>query len=170
MSIRVLAALLAAAIFSPAHAAMRADSCPVGVLLTVSGKINRFTHPELKEYRFGDAEFARLPTSTLRTGTLWTSASDWTGPTLQSVLQATGVDASATVVRPHALNDYFLTIPLADLAEYGPVVAHTRDGKRLKPEKFGPLFLMFPRDQHDDLRSPAGTSKFVWGLCRLEVR
>jgi hypothetical protein len=59
---------------------------------------------------------------------------------------------------------------MSDLATYGPLIAHTKDGKRITDLKHGPLFIVFPRDKHPELKSPAAGVKFVWALCKIEVQ
>jgi hypothetical protein len=61
-------------------------------------------------------------------------------------------------------------IPLTDLATYGPLVAHTKDGQRITDPKHGPLFIAYPRDQHPELQTQAAGVKFVWALCKIEVQ
>lgn len=50
-----------------------------------------------------------------------------------------GVDASATKLRAVAHDGFAAMIPLTDLAVYGPLVAHAKDGQRITDTKHGPL-------------------------------
>lgn len=152
--------------------ALAADSpeCPSGAMLAVTGKIKNFNDKASASYRFSEAELLKLPTKKLKTGSEWTPVAEWTGPTIDQVLKAVGVDASATKLRAVAHDGFAAMIPLTDLATYGPLVAHTKDGQRITDTKHGPLFVAYPRDKHPELQTQAAGVKFVWALCKLEVQ
>lgn len=160
------AALLTTVLVVPCKAA---EDCLPGEFLTISGKINRFTDAKRKVYVFSEAEFIKLPSIRMRTSSVWTPVSDWTGPSLKSILEKVGVEPSATKLHPIALDEFASTIPLQDVAKYEPVVAHSRDGKRLLDAKYGPMFIVYPRDSHPELQNPTAETKFVWALCKIEV-
>lgn len=63
------------------------------------------------------------------------------------------------------------TIPWSDMDRYGIILAHSQNGDRLSKRKFGPLFLMYPRDQYASvLDTPTGTEKFIWQVCGIHVQ
>ncbi|WP_374563693.1 molybdopterin-dependent oxidoreductase [Ideonella sp.] len=162
-------ATLMALAASPAHAADSTE-CPAGAMLAVSGKIKNFNDKASASYRYSEAELLKLPTKKLKTGSEWTPVAEWTGPTIAEVLKAAGVDPSATKLRAVAHDGFAAIIPLTDLATYGPLVAHTKDGQRITDTKHGPLFVAYPRDQHPELQTQAAGVKFVWALCKIEVQ
>jgi hypothetical protein len=163
------AALMAVtALIQPAHA--DSPECPTGAVLAVTGKIKRFNDKATASYRFNEAELLKLPTKKLKTGSEWTPVAEWAGPTIDEVLKVAGVDASATKLRAVAHDGFAAMIPLTDLATYGPLVAHTKDGQRITDPKHGPLFIAYPRDQHPELQTQAAGVKFVWALCKIEVQ
>ena len=165
------AALLAVALSIPA-AAQAADSpeCPTGAVLAVTGRIKNFNDKTTASYRYSEADLLKLPTKKLKSGSEWTPVVEWTGPTIEQVLKAAGVDASATRLRAVAHDGFAAIIPLSDLAAYGPLVAHTKDGQRIADPKHGPLFIAYPRDQHPELQTAAAGVKFVYALCKIEVQ
>lgn len=173
MTIKLTAAAMALAAFttlSPAAHAADSPECPVGAMLAVTGKIKNFNDKATASYRFSEAELLKLPTKKLKAGSEWTPAVEWTGPTIEQVLKVAGIDASATKLRAVAHDGFAAMIPLTDLAKYGPLVAHTKDGQRITDTKHGPLYVAYPRDQHPELQTQAAGVKFVWALCKLEVQ
>lgn len=164
------AAFVAITALTQASHAADSTECPVGAMLAVTGKIKNFNDKASASYRFGEAELLKLPTKKLKTGSEWTPVAEWTGPTIEQVLNVAGVDASATKLRAVAHDGFAAIIPLTDLATYGPLVAHTQDGRRITDPKHGPLFIAYPRDQHPELQTAAAGVKFVYALCKIEVQ
>jgi hypothetical protein len=164
--VSVAAALMTTALTVPCKAA---EDCLPGEFLTISGKIKRFTDAKRKVYVFSETDLINLPPTKIRTSSVWTPVSDWTGPSLKSILDKVGVEQSATKLHPIALDEFASTIPLQDIGKYEPVVAHSRDGKRLLDAKYGPMFIVYPRDSHPELQNPTAETKFVWALCKIEV-
>lgn len=165
------ATLLAAALLIP-MATQAADSpeCPAGAVLAVTGRIKNFNDKTTASYCYSEADLLKLPTKKLKSGSEWTPVVEWAGPTIEEVLKSAGVDASATKLRAVAHDGFAAMIPLADLATYGPLVAHTKDGQRIADPKHGPLFIAYPRDQHAELQTAAAGVKFVYALCKIEVQ
>ena len=120
---------------------------------------------------FSEAEVLAMPTESITTLTDWRPRTDYVGPSLASVLKAAGaVVDERTRVQLTALNDYSVTIPGSDLQRYRPVLAHTSGGKRLARRDFGPLWLMYPRDDHEELRNNASAAgKMIWQVTRITV-
>ena len=72
-------------------------------------------------------------------------------------------------VRLVALNDYAVEIPVADVEDALPIVAHSRDGERMSIRDKGPYWVMYPFDEGPDYRSERHFSRSVWQLVRIEV-
>lgn len=137
-------------------------------LLTVSGSIGRVNNDKTGAYKFSDAEFMKLPTVSITTGTAWTPTSVFVGPLLADVMQAAGVTAGTLMLK--AMDDYSTLIPWDDLTRYGVILAHTQDGQRLTEQRWGPLWIIYPRDQNpNELKGPIAQSRFVWQVDRIEV-
>ena len=117
--------------------------------------------------RFSEAAILALPVSVITTGTEWTPVSRFEGPLLSDVLKLQpGQTGNLKVL---ALNHYGVTIPVGDLARFGPILAHTRNGVRMKRDDFGPLFIVYPRDRYRALRAPNMAARMVWQVCRIDV-
>ena len=84
-------------------------------------------------------------------------------------MRAVGVTSGTLIFR--ALNDYSAPIPWEDLVRYGVILAHTKDGQRLRARRWGPLWAIYPRDQYPAaLRGPIAESRFIWQVDRIEAR
>jgi hypothetical protein len=138
-------------------------------LLTVSGRIRRTNDAEGKAFRFSEEEFFRLPQHAIVTATVWTPRSRFEGPLLSDVLQHVGAEGRELYMS--ALNDYTISIPWEDMDRYGVILAHSRNGARMGPSNYGPLWLMYPRDQYPEaLSGPLASARYIWQVKAIEVR
>lgn len=118
---------------------------------------------------FDRAGLEALPQAEIMTATPWNeTASLYRGPTLASVLEHLGV--SGQTVRARALNDYAVDVPLEEAVRYGAILALQADGHYLRVRDKGPLFLMFPFDQRDELKTEVWYSRAIWQLHAIDVR
>ena len=138
------------------------------VLLSVSGRIGRITNAETETYDFSEADFLKLATTSITTGTPWTPTSVFVGPLLADVMRVAGVTSGTLTFK--TLNDYSAPIPWDDLLRYGVILAHSQDGERLKNNRWGPLWTIYPRDQNlAALKGPIAESRFIWQVDRIEA-
>jgi len=84
---------------------------------------------------------------------------------LLALLEAEGQTATAT-----ALNDYVIDIPIEDFERFDVVLAYRMDGDRLLPSDKGPLWIVYPRDQHAELQDIRYDYRWVWQLQRLDIQ
>lgn len=121
------------------------------------------------EIALSESQLLALPTHTITTATEWTPRSRFEGPLLSDVLALAKVRGKS--IRLFALDDYSITIPWSDMDRYGIILAHSQNGEHLSKRKFGPLFLVYPRDQYASmLDTPTGTEKFTWQVCGIHVQ
>jgi hypothetical protein len=155
-------------LLAPAGVAGEGLPPPQGpVLLSVSGRIAHVTAPGRAE--FDRAALQRLGLHTVRTTTVWTDGvGTFEGPLLCDVLDRVGAEGKVLVAR--ALNDYAVEIPVEDCRKYPVVLALTLDGRELHRRDKGPIWIVYPRDDHAELRSEQVNTRWVWQLDRLEVR
>jgi hypothetical protein len=138
-------------------------------LLIVAGRIRRTNDDERKTYRFSEEEFLSLPQASITTATVWTPRSHFEGPRLMDVLRH--VEAKGDEIRLRALNDYSITIPWGDMERYRVILAHSRNGVRMAASTYGPLWLMYPRDEFpDELTGPLAGTKYIWQVRAIEVQ
>lgn len=161
---RLVIICLAAAWLVGAGAIARADG---PALLTISGFID--PEPPARTVRFDREGLEALGVHTVRTSTVWTDGThEFIGPRLCDLLDHVG--AYGTLVEARALNDYFVTIPIEDCRTYDVILALTQDGVPLTPRDRGPIWVVYPRDDHRDLADPMMNSRWIWQLSELIVR
>ncbi|MCB5177481.1 MULTISPECIES: molybdopterin-dependent oxidoreductase [Microvirga] len=148
-----------------AHAA---ESLPVPsgpVLLTVSGAIERTNAPG--EARFDRAMLDAMEEASLSTLTVWADeVQHYEGVPLRAVLDRVGY--KGTHLRATASDAYEVTIPLSDL-QYEPLIALRANGRDLTLRDKGPLWIVYPRDDHKVLQDQRYDSRWIWHLSRLQV-
>lgn len=119
-----------------------------------------------KVYKLSAGQFQTLPQSSITTATTWTPVSKFTGVKMEEIMRVTG--AKGDFAQVYALDDYSVRIPIADFKLYGVVLASSMNGKPLDPSKFGPYFLIYPKDKHPkELNTPTAEAKFVWQVSRI---
>lgn len=77
--------------------------------------------------------------------------SDWTGVTVESVLQARGVSSSATKITVTAIDGYSREFTLAQVQSTGMLIGYQENGGHLSPNDGAPFRLFVP------------TEEFKWG-------
>nr|WP_018936118.1 molybdopterin-dependent oxidoreductase [Thioalkalivibrio sp. ALJ24] len=111
----------------------------------------------------------RLPQRELETSTVVTDGVNrFEGFLMRDLLEALGAEGAEVVAT--ALNDYIVDIPMEDFHDYDVIVAHTQDGEALTPRDKGPLWIVYPRDDHAELDDIRYDYRWVWQLEHLEVR
>ncbi len=107
-----------------------------------------------------------LPQVAFSTTTAWTDGLvDFEGPSLASVLQASGLDARELILT--ALDNYTVTMqaPSAD-ATY-PIIATRMNGDIMSVRDKGPLWVVYPYDSDPDYRSETVYFHSIWQLDRI---
>lgn len=136
--------------------------------LRLSGAINKFTDEDRSVYDFTENEIFDLPKNSITTSTWWTPKSRFVGVKFVDILQR--VDAVGNVLRITAYDNYSVDVNVADVAKYGAILAYEKDGDRLNISTFGPLWLIYPRDQFPkEINRPAMTAKFIWQVWKVVV-
>ena len=69
-----------------------------------------------------------------------------------------------------ASNDYVASIPLRELYDYPVLLAFKMDGRDLELRDKGPIWIVYPRDQFEELNNSMTDKNWVWQLSELEVR
>lgn len=119
-------------------------------------------------------DFTKLPQNKLQTNTAWTEGpQNFDGVLLRDVLATVGVDgrdATSHSITVLALNDYSISIPLEDAYKYDVLVAHKMNGKELNRRDKGPYWIVYPRDQHEELNDSRYDHRWAWQLKQIEVK
>jgi hypothetical protein len=159
----VTGGLLAAAAVAAGSLAMPTDK----PILTISGKIS-VTNKD------GTAQFDRAMLEALgmvsfTTKTPWyPDAVTFEGVPLAKLLDAVGANGERLIAV--ALNDYAAELPIKDIRDTGVILALKRDGAYMPVRDKGPLFIVYPFDDHPELKSQTYYSRSVWQVARLEVK
>ena len=163
---RCLLALAALPLAAPLSAS--ALDTPDGpVVLTVTGQVREPNRGAAAV--FDMAMLAQLPQASFSTHTPWyAQARKFTGPLLRDVLAATG--SRGSLLRVFALNDYRVDIPFDDAQRYDLLLARLLDDKPMPVREKGPLFIIYPFDQHEELRNALYFSRCAWQLKAIEVQ
>lgn len=156
----VLAGLALLGAVRPLAAAAAADRPMLTVVDAASGR----------SVTFDRAGIDALEQHEIRTHTEFTPGLGvFRGPRAIDVLERAGVGA-AEQVRLVAANDYSVTVPVSDFRRYGVIMATEFDGKRLSLRDRGPLWMIYPLDDHPELRGAAIVDRLIWQLVRVEVK
>lgn len=119
-------------------------------------------------------DFAGLPQSRLQTSTAWTEGpQNFDGVLLRDVLATVGINGRYVGNRQitvSALNDYSVDIPLLDAYKYDVLVAYRMNGKELNRRDKGPYWIVYPRDQHEELDDLRYAHRWAWQLKQIEVK
>ncbi len=137
------------------------------VILAVSGAIEN-TNAD------GVAEFDRdmleaLGMTQVQMETQWTRGR----PVFEGVLASALLDAVGArgeTARAVALNDYVVEIPLDDFRRYPVVLALKMEGRYMRVRDKGPIWVVYPHEQFEELQSVEIQTRWIWQLRRLEIR
>lgn len=162
----VIVALLVAAPLAIVLPTSAAEHCVRDAFLTIGGP-SAGTAVGRPPIVLTEADLLALPTSTITTSTEWTPLSRFEGPLLSDVLKLAPLQGKTLHI--FALDDYSISIPWSDMAQYGVILAHSQDGERMSRRRFGPLFVIYPRDKFASLQTPITGAKFIWQVCRIDV-
>ncbi|CAI1116398.1 Oxidoreductase molybdopterin binding domain [Serratia rubidaea] len=150
-------------------ALIAAQTSALAFTLEVSGNISHYTDAANKRYVFSDRDLFAMPVHSISTSTSWTPRRKFDGVAVADILKKVG--AKGQTLSMHALNDYYIDIPLSDVEHYNIILAYKMDGEMLKIRNFGPLFLVYPRDDSGpELNSPLYNSRFIWQVNRIVIK
>lgn len=110
-----------------------------------------------------------LPLVTINTSTVVTDGVHaFTGFLMRDLLD--WLNAEGDIVTAIALNDYAVDIPITDFYDYDVIVAYTMDGIALSRDDKGPLWIVYPRDDHAALQDIRYDYRWVWQFYKLDVK
>ncbi len=151
--------------------ALPALAMPLGnpqgtVLLTVTGEVPVKNSPEGAAFDLHMLE--ALGTTSFTTTTIWTEGPQrFTGVSLHDLLSA--LDVTGGSIKAVAINEYSTEIPLEDAVPEGPIIAWARNGSLMSVRDKGPLWLVYPFDDHPEYRSEIIFARSIWQLSRIVV-
>ncbi|WXL25578.1 molybdopterin-dependent oxidoreductase [Ectopseudomonas mendocina] len=112
-----------------------------------------------------------LPQQQLRTSTAWTDGvREFKGPLLRDVLSLLDKPVAETATaRLIALNEYEVKVAIRDFLTWDVIVAYEQDGKALTRSTKGPLWVVYPRDQHEELQDSRVDHRWAWMLRTIVI-
>jgi hypothetical protein len=134
------------------------------VILTIDGKIAGGVPLD-----FTSSQLEALGAASVATSTPWHDGK----PTFEGIPMETllaHVGATGEVAEVLALNNYRTTIPLADFSEFPVLLALQQDGEYMTVRNKGPLFIIYPFDDFDDLRTDLYYSRSAWQVRSITVK
>lgn len=157
------------AIFASAQSSL-ADTLPEPkgkVILTISGKLSN--HNGRGEVRLDRAMIEQIGMHELDTRSYAGGKRGiWRGVLMRDLLSYVG--AKGDKIEVIALDNYRMTIPRSDFVTYDVIVALEHNGKKLSVRTRGPSRIIYPYDQHEELRNLDHGMRLVWQLSRLVVK
>lgn len=137
------------------------------VQLIVAGQID--TTNQGDEAHLDDTLLENLTRHELETSTSVTDGvNHFEGFLMRDLLERLGAEGDTAAAL--ALNDYLIEIPMQDFHDYDVLVADTMDGEALSPRDKGPLWIVYPRDDHPELQDIRYDYRWVWQLYHLEIQ
>lgn len=134
------------------------------VILTVDGEIAGGVPID-----FTSAELEAIGSATIATSTPWHDGKPaFEGVPMSALLAHVG--ATGEVAEVLALNNYRTTIPLADFSEYPVILALKQDGEYMTVRNKGPLFIIYPFDDYDELRTDLYYSRSAWQVRSITIK
>ncbi|OCX60003.1 hypothetical protein BFP70_18060 [Thioclava sp. SK-1] len=109
-----------------------------------------------------------LPGNNFTTTTIWTDGpQDFRGIPLRDLLEQFGIDSGTLVVT--AINDYAVSIPVSEILNSEALLAYERNGKPMSVRDKGPLWVVYPYDSSEELRTEVIYTRSVWQVAKLTV-
>lgn len=94
---------------------------------------------------------------------------NWLGVPLHQLLaQIPGAD-NGKPLHTTALNHYSVLVPYEDIKRYQPLIAYQLNGRFMSIRDYGPLYLIYPFDDHPELRQQMFYNRSIWQLSEIHV-
>lgn len=136
------------------------------IVLEVYGAIRSTNSDEVAQYDW--AMLQAFPRVQIETHTSVTDGvHTFDGFLVRDLLEQVGAFGSAVVVT--AFNYYEIEIPIEEFDDYDVILAYAMDGKRLRSSEKGPLWVVYPRDDHPELQDIRYDYRWVWQVFRLDI-
>lgn len=122
----------------------------------------------VEQLELGQEDLLKLEQVTIATENEFTDGKVlYKGPLVRDVIALLTLD-QAEFLRFTAANDYFIDIPTEDFRKFDAILAMEADGVPLSRRDKGPIWLMYPISDHDELRDRVYTQRLIWQLVKIE--
>lgn len=136
------------------------------IILTVTGEIKHTNQA-------GRAEFDRhllesLEQIEVTTHNPWFEGNNrYYGPLGRALIKAVGAE-EATRMKISSINGFIAEIPISDFIEYDVIFALKKNGQYQRIRDRGPIFTIYPFDQHPHLNTEMHYNRSVWQVKTIE--
>jgi len=79
------------------------------------------------------------------------------------------VGAKGDRVAIAALDNYTVSVPIADFEGHGVIFAYSLNGRPMSVEEKGPLFLIYPFDAEPAFANETYYSRSIWQIARITI-
>jgi len=153
----------AVSIFLTAIALLGAGVAGAAEVALTIGKVGRGAQTDLTL-----SDLSALGEVTIVTGNDFVDGQrNFRGPLMRDLLQHYGA-GGAEKVRLTAVNDYHVDVAVSEFYAYDVILALTVDGKPLSRRDRGPIWLIYPTDDHQELQDPVYNGRLIWQLVKVE--
>ncbi|TGD60901.1 oxidoreductase [Tabrizicola sp. WMC-M-20] len=109
-----------------------------------------------------------MGTASIVTATPWHDGpTTFEGVPMARFLEAVGAQGTTAYVQ--ALNDFSIDIPLSDLIRFNAIMAYKTNGNYMDIVDKGPLFIVFPYDEVEEVRNALFYARSVWQIRSIEI-
>lgn len=145
---------------APGFAAAQAEP----IILTVDGAIAGGVPVDLTR-----TQLEIIGAAAVTTTTPWhEGAPQFDGVPMSALLEH--VNATGEIAEVRALNDYRTSIPVSDFTQYPIILALKQDGEYMSVRDKGPLFIVYPFDDFDELRADIYYSRSAWQVRSITIK
>lgn len=138
------------------------------VLLRVDGSISARNTDDAALFDRGMLEGLGMHTMKTSSNPFEPGKHEFKGVLLRDILNAVG--ASGDTIIAGALDGYKIKIPKSDAYDYDVLVAMIWNGKVMRVRNRGPLWVLYPIDQHKELNSAEYSGRSIWQLNNLTIQ
>jgi len=89
------------------------------------------------------------------------------GVLARTLMQKVGATGGRVAIA--ALDNYSVSVPMSDFTDHGAIFAYAINGKPMRIEDKGPLFLIYPFDAEPSLANETYYSRSIWQIARITV-
>lgn len=121
------------------------------------------------ELTLTEADLMAVPQATVNTENEFVDAmTAFEGPLGRDVLALAGTAGDIVVLT--AVNDYSVEVPYDDFVNYEVVFAMSADGEAFSRRDKGPIWVVYPMSDHEELQDPLYNSRLIWQLVKVEIK
>ncbi|MHC0026546.1 putative pterin-binding protein [Enterobacter vonholyi] len=122
-----------------------------------------------KSIELTENDFKKIKRSSVTTKNSWSNKATFEGVSIKDILIYTNIEGNSLTF--HALNDYWVEIPMLDIKNYNPLLADSKDGKNFTTRDFGPFWVVYPIDEYpDELNKPIYGGRSIWQIDSISVK